>query len=119
MIFISDISFRSVDTALDHTTFHQIISHKGHFYLLDNKIIIDVWNSNANINLGNLYHVVAEYNISPRVNYRAEILCQIYHPYIQQIQNCCKLPKMTTNLLAVFLGIYSLVKQLFTCKKLT
>ena len=89
------------------------------FYLLDNKIIIDVWNSNANINLGNLYHVVAEYNISPRVNYRAEILCQIYHPYIQQIQNCCKLPKMTTNLLAVFLGIYSLVKQLFTCKKLT
>ena len=89
---------------------------KDFFYLLNTRTIIDICNSNANINLGKFYCVVAEYNISPNVNEGAEILCQVYHPRIQQIQNCSKLPKMTTKLVAVLLCIYSLVKLFFLVK---
>ena len=43
-----------------HTTSHHILSYKGPFLVLYNKSIIDIWNSNSNINVGNFDHVSVE-----------------------------------------------------------
>ena len=69
--------------------------------------------SNANTNVGNLYHVFVEYIIYPNVNGEAYISCRLYNPYILMRQNCCEFPKMLKYLLAIFLGVYCFVKNMF------
>ena len=40
-----------------------MISRKGSIFVLYNKSNIDIWNSNANINIGNFDHVTVKQNI--------------------------------------------------------
>ena len=43
--------------------------------------------SNDNINVGNLDHVVVEYNIAQNMKVEAGISCWLYNPYIYQRKN--------------------------------
>ena len=68
----------------------------------------------ASINIGDLDHIVVEYNIG-----KSDISCWLYHSYIHYRQHCWYLPKTITYLLGIFLGISSLVKLCFLCENIT
>ena len=60
------------------------------------KSIIDICNSNANINVGDFDHVFVEWNSAPNVNDKSDISRWLYHPYVHQRHNWCELPNMLT-----------------------
>ena len=67
---------------------------------------------NANINVGNLYHVFTELIIYPNENGETSISCQIYHPYIHQVQNSYEFLIMLTHFLGIFLGVPSCLYEI-------